>query len=141
MVIRVIGTEQQTAAFTFLWAKYVSGLNEAVHCARCLVGPYSKVVKLGIGTGEHILDTPFNAWDYFYLCGVTRHWNTNLHLAARPSPGRVATVTSYNGVTFGIPDFEAIPIQPLPAGFRGYDAKFTTCRNWQFGVQQYNPSS
>ena len=147
MVIRVIGTEEQTAAFKHLWAKYVSSFRESVHCARCLVGPYSRLVRPAMKPGEYTLDTPSGEWEYFYLCGVAKSansspdtWHRNLHLAVRRAPGKLATVTAFNGAIFEISDFAAIPIQPLPLGFRGMSAEFTACRNWQFGVQQYNPA-
>jgi hypothetical protein len=139
VIIRATGTERQFEAFRYLWAKYVRGFNQRDHCARCLVGSFSKVVKPTMGPGDHVLDAPATDWEYFYLCGVTRHWHTNLHLAARRSQGNVARVTAFNGAIFEIPSFEAIPINPLPVGFRGMNAYFTTCRNWQFGVQQYAP--
>lgn len=139
MIIRAIGTDRQIESFKYLWAKYVRGFRQQEHCARCLIGEFSKVVKPTMGPGEHALDAKPTGWDYFYLCGVTKSWHHNLHLACRRSPGALATVTAYNGAVFEIPDFEATPIQPTPVGFRGMNGYFTTCRNWQFGLQQYAP--
>lgn len=126
-----------TKDFRFLWGKFVRGFDPSVHCARCLIGSYSQVVRVGIAPGEHQLDLPAAPFDYFYLCGVTPKWSTNLHLAVRPKAGAQARVTAHNGVEFLIEDAEAIEIVPLPIGHLGRGPQFTTCRNWQFGLQQY----
>lgn len=129
---------ERTSEFKYLWAKFVTGANLDVHCAKCLLGPYSKVIRVGMELGESILDAPVKPFDFFYLCGVTARWETNLHLAARRAPGKTAKVTAFNGTVFEIPDFELIPIHALPVGFMGKLKAFTTCRNWQFAVQEYS---
>ena len=45
------------------------------------------------------------------------------------------------GVTFTIRDAFALRIDRLPNDWMGLSPEFTTCRNFQFGVQQfgYNP--
>lgn len=126
-----------TKDFRFLWGKFVRGFDPGVHCARCLLGTYSTVVRVGMDPGEHLLDPKVAPFDYFYLCGVTPKWSTNFHLAVRPCPGKEARATAHNGVEFLITDAEAIEIAPVPIGHLGKGPQFTTCRNWQFGLQQY----
>jgi len=85
----------------------------------------------------------------FYLCGVGQPDSvrrgkdfaqkmTNVHLAVRPRQGSVAAIGSVYGVTFTIKDAQAIPIQPLPDGFRGLPEKHSKCKNFQFGYQMFH---
>ncbi|MEU1307771.1 hypothetical protein ABZ419_02580 [Streptomyces cinnamoneus] len=71
------------------------------------------------------------AW---YLCGVTRKWATNAHLAFETAPGDQhelqvqglhVTLTDARPILFGP---EAVPADDPHAG----DRAFMTCRNWQF---------
>ncbi|MER5780187.1 hypothetical protein ABT104_00450 [Streptomyces mobaraensis] len=71
------------------------------------------------------------AW---YLCGVTRRWETNAHLAFETAggdrhelqvEGLHVTLTDARPIPF---DSEAVPADDPHAG----DPKFATCRNWQF---------
>jgi hypothetical protein len=82
------------------------------------------------------------------LCGVGQELSerlhpelarrhTNVHLAVRPRKGSVAAIGSVYGVTFVIPDAQAIPIVKLPLGFWGLPDKHSQCKNFQFAYQMF----
>lgn len=125
---------KQDRIWRFLWAKYVTGFNPKQHCARCLAGKYSKLLRLpqtgyiGPILVDGNLDEHESPW--IYLCGVTRKWEWNLHIAGRAQPGASVTYEDER-ISVRIHDFEQIPIvasQAPPA-----EKEFATCRNWQFG--------
>ena len=138
IVITVEGSKggAATSRFTYLWAKHVQGFNPKHHCAACLRGPWEKTIQRGMKDGEypiHLLGP------YFYICGVAPDYRyvDNFHLAVRPAEGRIAVADTFCGTRFTIYGAEQIPITPLPDGFDGRGRKYTTCRNFQFAVQQF----
>lgn len=124
-----------TRQFRFLWGKRVTGFYPHLHCARSLIGSYTLEVNRDMGSGDRTID--LGDADFFYLCGVTKKWDTNLHLAVRPRLGARCSITAYNGVRFQILGGDAIAIPMLPDGWRGLPTEFTRCRNFQFGVDRY----
>ncbi|WP_116211564.1 hypothetical protein [Streptomyces olivoreticuli] len=116
-----------------MWLKYVTGVDLGRHCARSLHGGYSKFVNPNEEVMEGRLDE-FEPPIVWYLCGVTRRWATNAHLAFETAPGDRhelqvqglhVTLADARPIPF---DAEAIPGDDPHAG----DRAFTTCRNWQF---------
>ena len=140
--IEAIGEGARVTGWRYLWLKYVSGFQPRVHCAQCLVGPYSKRVKRdAMPIGRPLpLDEAEN-YQHLYLCGVASRggWAANLHLVAVAAPGENAEVEASTGTIFRITNARRIEIPALPPGFAGRPRTFTTCRNWQFGVEYYGP--
>lgn len=120
--------------FRYLWLKYVTGFDLSVHCAKCLVGEYS---KRRFTDGSLLLDE-FPA-EYYYLCGVVMpyKWADNLHLAFRYKEG--GRIEYNDGHTrIDISNAEAIPIRTLPSYSlhpKGKFVTYNTCRNWRFAYQ------
>ena len=131
--IRIFSTKVK---FRYFWAKYVDGFNLNVHCARCLLGHYSKKVApdkslINVALDEH-------ASRYYYICGVTTPyvWANNFHLAFEFAPNEILEYYDDN-THIAIENARQIPI--VKRDYR--DAKFgnnnsyNTCRNWQFAYQ------
>ncbi len=126
-------TVKQERAFKFLWLKYVRGFNPTHHCARSLNGNYSKLFPYSSSyvqpqTIEGILNEFEAPW--IYLCGVTKKWELNVHVAGQYEAG---TITNYSDerIDVEIRDFRQLPIDNSKAPEAAKE--FATCRNWQFG--------
>lgn len=127
--------------FRYLWVKRVTGFDPSHHCAKCLIGPYVVLPwqkRTGVTYAEDV-----NLRDGFlYVCGVSPHWETNLHILCRPGKDRVEY--DGRGVHVVLEGVEQIEIKPLPAsraqlaqlGLRA-GKSFTTCRNYQAGAMLY----
>ena len=121
-----------SSTFKYLWLKTVEGVDLSQHCARCLVGEYSKSMS---NATERAVNIPLED-SVYYLCGVALpfNWHHNFHLAFRPCPGSVVEYES-NGIHVVIEDAENLPIN---AGYIDPDdphaetKAYNTCRNWQF---------
>jgi hypothetical protein len=149
MTLEVSGTpksNRRSNGFDFLWAKHVSGINPTQHCFACLVGPKERMIKRGMVDGIypiHML-APF-----FYICGVApfsaphrsperaASLGRNFHFAIQYQSGAQAIADTFNGIRFVAHDAVRIPITPLPLGWKGLGVEFTTCRNFQFAVEQF----
>jgi hypothetical protein len=134
--------------FVWLWAKYVTAINDQYHCTNCIRGPYSKsfskhnpeLARQSILTFNEVDRSKFEA---IYICGVSKdgYWRKanyphNLHAAVLPSPGRTDTfafeeweLSVNNGLFIPIPAFE-----DLPARYAGRAPEFTTCRIFRWAV-------
>jgi hypothetical protein len=130
----------KTARYAYLWLKYVRGFDASQHCARCLIGTYSKRIPyrrpLAGARFAGALDEvqPLSA-PYLYMCGVTPRWAENLHVAFIRSPGSVVEVEDAN-IAVRITDACRILIdeRAVPPGL---PRAYATCRNFQFGCQAY----
>ena len=124
--------------FKYLWLKYVNGYDLDNHCARSLVGSYSKKINNKIANEKDILLNEHNSKTY-YLCGVSLPFNydNNFHLAFKYSKGNNIIINE-NGVDIKIIDAERIIIkkQDIYNHEKGYNRQFSSCRNWQFAYQQ-----
>lgn len=136
--------------FKYWWARYVRGFDQTTHCGFCLKGWHSKRVKRGMATGVTIdLDEVASEnFDFVYMCGVrdkafaqvdrvANGYDDNFHLVLKPSARGRASKTTYNGLVVKAAGAVAVPITPLKAGWNGLELKYTSCRNFQFGVEQY----
>ncbi len=131
---------KQDKAIKFLWLKYVRGFKPDVHCARCLIGPYSKLFTYAPGyvkpqTITGVLDEHSAPW--FYLCAVTKRWEWNVHIAGQFELGSTTTHDDER-ISVEIVNFRRLPIDAShspPA-----EPEFATCRNWQFGWQAIPPA-
>ena len=138
IVMRLRHPSGAVQGFNHWWGKYVIGFDPRVHCIECLVGVRSRRVNRDMrADGTPYGMTEAATFDYFYLCGVTRRWRDNFHLALRPEPEGSASAETFAGMTVDVTGAVAMPIPALPDGFQGLPASFTTCRNFQFGEAAY----
>ena len=132
---------KQAKAVRFLWLKYVTGFNPQHHCAKCLTGRFSKLFSyqpsyVSPQVVEGQLDEHESPW--LYVCGVTRRWEWNLHIAGQFRPGESVEFEDERFSVL-IRDFRQFPIDSSvtpPA-----EKEFATCRNWQFGWMAFPESS
>lgn len=126
-------------SFKYLWLKYVTDVRLDVHCAKCLVGEYSKMLYPKLSQILHLSLNEHNA-KWYYLCGVSSpyRWENNFHLAFRYAKGKTFAVRR-NGIYINILDAEEIIIRPT-TGPQPYIAMkpYNTCRNWQFACMVAN---
>jgi hypothetical protein len=141
MHLEVRGMAKAASRFVQLWGVYVSGFDSDKHCIYCLRG--KKETRLHKAMEDCDIELASDS-PYFYLFAMGRvpKHETNVHLAVRHQPGSVASIGSVYGATFTIRDAYAPRIDRLPDGWNGLGKDFTSCRNFQFGVQQfgYRPS-
>lgn len=121
-----------TKPFKYLWLKKIVGVDLSVHCAKSLLGEYSKALTNRTKEAENIeLDG-----DIYYLCGVSLPyvWENNFHLAFRWKENSVLQFSD-KGIDIEIDGAERIEFSQkdvdnsLPQSKK---KEFYTCRNWQF---------
>lgn len=125
-----------TGRFRYLWLKYITGVNLKVHCARSLLGVYSKKISPSMKTIKKPIILDENESEIFYLCGVTvpYRWENNFHLAFKRKLGETLHVER-NGICITIENAVEIPITPDcidPCDPNAKKKEYATCRNWQF---------
>jgi hypothetical protein len=124
--------------FRYLWLKYVRGVNLNVHCAKCLLGDYSKQVSNDMQPAQEVSLDEYGA-RYYYLCGVALpyKWENNFHLAFVYCEGETISVNRH-GIEIEIENAIEIAIQPISAKDNSLPhaekKEYYTCRNWQFAV-------
>lgn len=121
--------------YRYVWLKYVDGFNLLEHCAKSLVGNYSKLVNKATA---HYSDLLLNEFDskIYYLCGVSEpyEYDRNIHIAFIHKKGASFTFSD------GTIDIEVQNAMRLPFGTYSINRKdplsqrkeYATCRNWQF---------
>lgn len=119
--------------YKFLWLKYVTGVNLAVHCAKCLNGHYDQRFKAHL---ESLSDVTLEDCRLYYLCGVAadRKWAHNLHIAFTPAAGQVIDIDD-GFCKIRIENARRLDISPdyIDRSLPQHRIKeFATCRNWQF---------
>lgn len=124
-----------SSSFRYLWLKYITGTDLNVHCAKSLLGEYSKKVSNKIGIYTDITLNEFN-YKVMYLCGVAFpfNWDNNFHLAFKYKEGEILKYNS-NGIDIEIENAIQLPIDINNIDYSHPKAKFKsyyTCRNWQF---------
>ena len=132
--VRGMATASQT--FVQLWGIYVRDFDPSKHCMYCLKGRKEAALHRQMTDGDYELATDF---PYFYLFAMGRGDRSisNVHLPVRPHPGAVATIGSLYGVTFTLRNANALRVDRLPDGWEGLEKEYTSCRNFQFGVQEF----
>lgn len=132
----VIEKIEVKARFRFLWLKYVDSVDLNQHCAKCLLGEFSKKISNQITLQENIaLDEVIPK--YYYLCGVSLpyRWIKNFHLAFKYKEGSTLEIDE-NGISLIIKDAELVRILPYDMRKRKHSKivrpEFNTCRNWWF---------
>jgi len=134
------GSDQLTG-FTHFWLRYVRGFSPHFHCQKSLLGENDPrfIRHMKIGRSFELLD-PEN-YRHIYLCGVTPRKYPGLHLALLPEAGSLAETKTYNGIRITVANARKLEIPQLPDGYAGMSRKYTTCCNWQFGVEYYGLSN
>lgn len=121
--------------FKYLWLKYINGIDLTNHCAKCLLGTYSKKISSRTLEENNLILDESEAVVY-YLCGVSTpyNWHKNFHLAFKEKEGSVVKYDN-NGIEIEIENAERILFSKEdvnPADPNADKAVFATCRNWQF---------
>jgi hypothetical protein len=138
--------------FMWLWAKYVTGFNEAHHCTNAIRGRYSKKFSknnLAFPETHHVIfdEQVPGGYDAIYICGVAKHGYTrkqnyphNVHAAILPVPGfqdewsfEEWRMTVHGG------RFLSIPASPeeMPERYRMLPGEYTTCRIFRWAASWY----
>lgn len=124
-----------SSPFRYLWLKYVIDVDLSQHCAKCLIGAFSKKIDNKLKEEKDILldEAPARA---YYLCGVSQSyaWVRNVHLAFREKEGEILRFKS-NGIEVIIENAERIKFNTDDIELNDPNAKkkiYATCRNWQF---------
>ena len=121
-----------TKPFRYLWLKSVVDVDLSQHCARCLIGKYSKAIN-----NKTIQLNDLNLENgVYYLCGVSipYNWNNNFHLAFMYKEGETIH-HSNNGIDIQIENAVALPISTEfidNTDIHANNKSYATCRNWQF---------
>ena len=123
--------------FKYAWLRYVKDFDSNVHCQRSLKGYNDPrfVNKMPIGKAFD-LDDPAK-YRHIYLCAEAVIHDAGLHFALLPEEGAAAQITTYNGIEITAANARRLVIPALPDGFDGRKHAFTSCVNWQFGVEYY----
>ena len=125
-----------SAPVSYLWLKYVHGVDLSVHCAKCLLGEYEPAVNPHTPEFTNIELQPA---PYYYLCGVSRPyvWYRNFHLAFKEKEGSILEVKR-NGIHIILNNAEEVKFSQSDVDTSDPHAKsksFYTCRNWQFAYK------
>ncbi len=127
--------------FTQFWLRYVHGFSPHFHCQKSLRGSNDPSVRRDMELGRSFELAKPAHYDYIYLCGVTAKKFPGLHLALLPDAGASAHVVTYNGIEISVTGARRLSIPVLPDDYAGMSRKYTTCCNWQFGVEYYGLSA
>lgn len=129
---------ETTEFFRYLWLKYVTGFDLSVHCARCLVGQYSRMFPYRKRVTE-LYNEPLeeHSAKWLYLCGVSNRYENNLHIAFEEAEGE--TLLYDDGKTIveieGARQIPIIQLESYDKEPKGHLKEFNTCRNWRFAYQ------
>ena len=142
----VIRHNFQPQRFHWLWAKYVTGINDSCHCTNCLRGAYSKRFSAHnpqMRDQVLVMDEPQRRpWSAIYLCGVAKrgyphsNYPHNCHAALVPAAGTTDR-WAFDDWWMEIEDARFIPIpaeSALPVAYRSFEPRFTTCRIFRWAV-------
>ncbi|NNJ12135.1 hypothetical protein EKD04_017530 [Chloroflexales bacterium ZM16-3] len=124
--------------FPYFWLKYITGFDARHHCAQCFIGPYHKGIWSTVRVPSvHVLK-PSVEWQFAYLCGVAEtQWADNLHVPMVEAQGEEIELFTHNGIRVHIRNARRLEIPWIEDGWNGFPRSYTTCRNFQFGVDRY----
>lgn len=138
IVIKEMKTKRN---WMYLWGKYVNGVDLENHCAKCLLGKYSKKINKDTKEVKNlVLDE--GSSKIFYLCGVTKPyvWEDNFHLALRYKEGCNIKINK-KSIYLELENAEELPID-FDINNCEHEKKtkkeYSTCRNWQFAYLYKN---
>lgn len=137
MQITIKGDGDTLSGFRYFWMKNVRAFDDSKHCARCLVGSYSKAVSNRMKLNDPVTED-YPLGEIVYICGVSQpfNWENNFHMALKVTAGATAELPMFNGQTVIVEDAELIPFDSSVSDelYAGKSAAFLTCRNFQFGA-------
>lgn len=122
--------------YRYLWLKYVNGINLNTHCAKSLLGDYSKLIKSSIKEYNDIVLNEYEDYKFIYLCGVSVpfNWEANIHTVLVDKKGSKA-IYEDEYLYIEVEDaellentFDITKCDHTKAKFKTYN----TCRNWQY---------
>ena len=127
--------------FRYLWLKTVESFNPQYHCAKCLVGKYSKAFSPRMPRNQPISED-YNIDTILYFCGVSTpyKWDNNFHFVGKVSDTNTKiTIPLYSGDAITIEGIKQINIDPTIAllDYPDLSEKYLTCRNFQLGAQLF----
>lgn len=129
---------ETTEFFRYLWLKYVTDFDLSVHCARCLIGQYSRIFPFR-GRVTEMYNEPLeeHTAKWLYLCGVSNRYENNLHIAFEEAEGE--TLFYDDGKTIveieGARQIPIVQLESYPLEEKGNLKEYNTCRNWRFAYQ------
>lgn len=125
--------------FKYLWMKYVTWFDLSVHCAKSLIGDYSKKIKNEkIKQSKIVLNE--SEYKYIYICWVSTpyQYSNNFHLVIVYEKKSNLKIDR-NWIYLDIENAKEIQIQKK----QNYNIhqkwnikSYNTCRNWQFWFQE-----
>lgn len=128
----------------YFWGMYVRGFDPRVHCKRCFIGTKCSRVGTRMRMGVELPLFEDDEAPYYYLCGGAGRgyqrqgkWEDNFHLAVRRVDGGLVEAETYNGIPIRLRNAERVEIPDLPDGWEGLSKRYTTCRNFRFGVHAF----
>lgn len=123
--------------YRWFWIKAVTGFDPRFHCARCLRGRWLHTTSTPWPADGRLVLT-FRPGEVAYVCGVTRRWSDNLHIAIDPwKPGEGAGVPMLGGGNLRVEGGAQLAIPELPDDWRGLGRSYTSCRCFRFGVSRF----
>ena len=127
---------RQLAGFTFFWLRYMRAFRPQYHCANCLVGPYERAVSAAMPLPARVALRRTEA--VAYLCGVADSgWAANFHLPLTYALGERVEAETVSGIRIIAHNARELRIPWVEDGWRDFPLSYTTCRNWQFGVDYF----
>lgn len=127
--------------YQYVWLKGIVGVDLTKHCAKCLIGKYSKQIDKYSMTYRDIVLQDI-ASPFYYLCGVKSGYNydDNLHIAFRYKKDSI--------IDINIHDFEIKIMNAEQMEFNEDDinhkiyhdsvlSEYRKCRNYQFAHWLY----
>jgi len=130
-------TNDRIKGFNYLWAKKIEGFDPSVHCAKCLLGKYSRQFSPQMQSNIWI-ESDYKVGDILYFCGVSTpyKWSNNLHIAGIVSKGSIFQMVTYTGDRIVLRNFERLEFDEAIATnkYHALGDRFLTCRNFQFGA-------
>jgi hypothetical protein len=139
-IYRIDSKRDQLVGWHYLWCKAVEGFDSSKHCARCLVGKYSKQFGLKAPINQDV-ELAYDEGTVLYFCGVSTPyaWKNNAHLAGRVNKDAYCSIEMWTGDILHVLGMEQIKFNDSVANHRFPDLgkEFLTCRNFQFGAQLF----
>ncbi len=133
-----IDPPENLTGYRYFWLKYLRGFDHTQHCARCLIGDWSRVVKPTMRLNEIYSLNESSAFSCLYLCGVANTgYADNFHIPFIEAPGETIKVQTFNDLLVVIENGRQLPITPLPDYWGNLPKSFTTCRNYQFALRYF----
>lgn len=128
----------------YLWMKYVREFKQTEHCAKCLLGPYSRFLPYGrqAENAQYSGELTEHESKFIYLCAVTPKWETNVHIAMKVNPYKRTPILHecefLTAAFIGVEEVKIIKpsIEEAPE-FWKLPQEFATCRNFQFGFREF----